>query len=162
MTESDNIREFDRLIRQNNGIITKICYYFSSNATDFKDLRQEILINVWRGLDSFRHASKPSTWIYRVAFNTCVSFRRKYHPRQADISIDDITDVPCTDQDILSKYNEMHRLISRLNAADKSLILMWLDEMSYEDIAEVSGLNRNTLAGRLKRIKEKIVKYSNQ
>lgn len=66
--------EFTQLITQHAAIINKVCYIYANTLDDFNDMRQETLINIWRGLPSFRHDSSPSTWVYRVALNSCVSF----------------------------------------------------------------------------------------
>ena len=77
MSDLEREREFENAIVEYGGIITKICYYFSTDTDEFKDLRQEVLYNVWKGWDKFRKDSKMSTWIYRISFNTCVTFQRK-------------------------------------------------------------------------------------
>ena len=161
MEPQNKEKEFEKAIELYGGIITKICYYFSVNTDEFNDLRQEVLFNIWKGWDDFRNAAKLSTWIYRVSFNTCVSYNRKVSKNKNNISIDDIINLAAEeDSNKLEKYNEMHSLIQKLNYEDRALILMWLDEKSYEEMSDLIGLNRNTLAVRIKRIKEKIIKLS--
>ena len=153
--------EFENAIALYGGIITKICYYFSTDPDDFNDLRQEVLYNLWRGWDTFRHDSKISTWIYRVCFNTCVSYQRKENKSRQTLSIEAVVNVAApSDEKLLDKYNRMHALIRKLNYQERAIILMWLDEKTYDEIAELMGLNRNTLAVKLKRIKEKLIKLS--
>lgn len=157
----DAEKEFENIIADNSGIITKICYYFSTNSEEFKDLRQEVLYNIWKGLGNFRYDSKISSWIYRISFNTCITFQRKSRQSKEMISIDQIIDLPSDDEpSYIEKYNSMHALIRQLKYEDRAIILMWLDEKSYEEISELMGINRNTIAVRLKRIKEKLVKLS--
>lgn len=161
MEPQNKEKEFEKAIELYGGIITKICYYFSVNTDEFNDLRQEVLFNIWKGWDDFRNAAKLSTWIYRVSFNTCVSYNRKVSKNKNNISIDDVINLAAEeDSNKLEKYNEMHSLIQKLNYEDLALILMWLDEKSYEEMSDLMGLNRNTLAVRIKRIKEKIIKLS--
>lgn len=161
MKDQNKLQEYEKAIDLYGGIITKICYYFSSDSEEFKDLRQEVLFNLWKGWDEFRKDSKVSTWIYRVCFNTCVSYNRKEKKNKNRISIENVINLPAEQEShLLEKYNEMHSLIQKLNYEDRALILMWLDEKSYEEMAELMGLNRNTLAVRLKRIKEKLIKMS--
>ena len=161
MEPQNKEKEFEKAIELYGGIITKICYYFSVNTDEFNDLRQEVLFNIWKGWDDFRNAAKLSTWIYRVSFNTCVSYNRKVSKNKNNISIDDVINLAAEeDSNKLEKYNEMHSLIQKLNYEDRALILMWLDEKSYEEMSDLMGLNRNTLAVRIKRIKEKIIKLS--
>lgn len=162
-TQNDN-REwtFEELISKHSLLITKVCYYFSNSLSEFQDLRQDVLVNIWAGLEKFRYDSGLSTWIYRVCFNTCISYRRKNINRRKEIPINSILEFPDSDSFDIENYNELHRLINLLSPEDKAIILMWLDENSYEEIAEVVGLNRNTVATRIKRIKEKLIKLSNQ
>lgn len=154
-------REFEEAVSSYGGIITKICYYFSTDSDEFKDIRQEVLYNLWKGWDDFRKDAKPSTWIYRVTFNTCVSYQRKERKTKNNISLDSVLDIPAEQESSLQeKYRAMHTLIQKLGYQDRAIILMWLDEKSYEEIAELMGMNRNAIAVRLKRIKEKLVKMS--
>ena len=161
MRRIETEKEFEEAIDTYGGVITKICYYFSTDSEEFKDLRQEVMCNIWRGWNKFRRDSKLSTWIYRVCFNTCVSFQRKEKKSKDNISIDEIINLPAEEETSkLEQYNAMHALIRRLNYEDRAIILMWLDDKSYEEISELTGLNRNTVAIRLKRIKEKLVRMT--
>ena len=160
-TDTETEREFEEAVAAYGGIMTKICYYFSSNSEEFKDLRQEILINIWKGWKNFKGNSKLSSWIYRVSFNTCISYQRKEKNVKNYISLEEAVGIPMEeDSDKLRQYEAMHRLIRQLNYQDRAIILMWLDEKSYEEIAELMGIPRNTIAVRIKRIKEKIVRMS--
>lgn len=159
--ETNSSLSFEDAINRYGGIITRICFYFAATSEEFKDLRQEALINIWRGWNKFRYDSELSTWIYRVTFNTCVSDFRKQKKRGKELSIETIIEREDESGLDLSKYNEMYSLIRQLKTDEKAIILMWLDEKSYEEIAEVSGIKRNTIAVKLKRIKEKLVKMSN-
>lgn len=152
---------FEILISDYSLLITKVCYYFANDISELKDLRQEVLLNLWTGWEKFRMQSKPSTWIYRVCFNTCISFQRKNRQRKNEVPLSSVLEIADETFD-MEKYKEMHRLIGQLGSEDKALILMWLDENSYDEIADVIGLKRNTVATRLKRIKEKLVKLSNE
>lgn len=152
---------FEILISDYSLLITKVCYYFANDISDLKDLRQEVLLNLWTGWEKFRMQSKTSTWIYRVCFNTCISFQRKNRQRKNEVPLSSVLEIADETFD-MERYKEMHRLIGQLGSEDKALILMWLDENSYDEIADVIGLKRNTVATRLKRIKEKLVKLSNE
>lgn len=154
-------REYEAAIKEYGGLISKICFYFSANPEEFNDIRQEVLLNIWKGWKNFRKDSKLSTWIYRVSFNTCISFQRKERRSKNLISIEDLIDIPIDEEPSkLERYNEMHALIRQLNFTERVLILLWLDEKSYEEISALTGLNRNTVAVKLKRIKEKLVNMS--
>ena len=157
------IREtgFEEIVRDYSLMIIKVCYYFAKDITELNDLRQEVLLNIWLGRDKFKMQSKLSTWIYRVCFNTCITYQRKNKQRKNEIPLPSVLEIEDKPFDI-GEYEEMHRLIGRLRSEDKAIILMWLDENSYDEIAEVVGLKRNTVATRLKRIKEKLVKMANE
>ena len=159
MNDIDNEKEFEEAVSLYGPLISKICYYFSSDSDEFKDLRQEVLLNLWRGWIKFRKDAKLSTWIYRVSFNTCVSYQRKERKSKNSVPIEEVLNL-AADQDngLLEKYTFMHRLIRKLPYQDRAIILMWLDDKTYEEIAELIGINRNTLAVKLKRIKEKLQK----
>lgn len=152
--------DFEELVSRYSLLITKICYYFAINRAEMDDLRQEILLNIWKGWSNFRMESQISTWIYRVCFNTCITFVRKNKHRKDEVPLSQFVEIEDEVFD-LGKYQEMHRLINLLNGEEKAIIMMWLDEKSYDEIAYVVGLNRNTVASRIKRIKEKLVKMSN-
>ena len=155
-------KAFEEIVSQYSMLITKVCYYFTRSMAEFQDVRQDVLINIWTGIDRIKSNDKRSTWVYRVCFNTCISYWRKNKNRRKEVPISQMLDIPESDTFDMGKYIEMHELINRLKPDDKAIILMWLDENSYDEIAEVVGVNRNTIATRIKRIKEKLVKLSNQ
>ncbi len=158
MTDNEGFLE---VVDRHSGIIAKICYYYATDADDFQDLRQDVLANMWSCRDSFRGDSSLSTWIYRVAINTCISaFRHRKHKGE-QVGIEFIPELADDSSENEHMHAEMHRLISCLNKEEKAAILMWLDGLSYDEIAAIIGCKRNTVAVRLKRIKDKIVKMSN-
>ncbi len=148
-------QEFNALIARENRTITKICFSYAGSAAEFDDLRQDALVNIWRGMQSFRGESHERTWIYRVTVNSCISTIRsnRRHNCESIESLYGLIDAPEQNQEDIE---ELYSIISGLGAEDRALIMMWLDEMSYDDIAAVMGLKRNTVATRLRRIKEKI------
>lgn len=142
-------------------IVAKVCYFYATDGDDFNDLRQEVLINLWQGFQQFRGDSEISTWIYRVSLNSCVSYFRKHKKHYGTQPIEFIPDIIAEDTDKRKMIAEMHSLINKLDREEKALILLWLDNYSYEVIAELMGIPRNTVASRIHRIKDKIVKFSN-
>ncbi len=149
-------------IESNKQIIYKVCYMYAVDDDHFKDLYQEVLINLWQGLGEFRGDSQISTWIYRTSINTCVTFYRKDRKMGVRQPIEDLVDIPGDDGERLQLLKEMYRLVSRLNRIEKAIILMWLDEKSYEEISEITGLTRNNVASRLRRIKAKLVELGKE
>ena len=154
---------FMELIWQNRQLICKVCYMYASDSDHFNDLYQEVIANMWQGIGSFRGDSALSTWIYRMAINTCVTYyrRNRRHSKQT-VSLDQILDIPADDTSRADNLRQMYTLISTLKPMDKALILMWLDERSYDEISEVTGLGRNTVASRLRRIKLKLIEKGQQ
>lgn len=148
-----NEQAFLALVRQHGGIISRVCFSYARNAAEFDDLRQDVLLNIWRGLTGFRGTSSPQTWVYRVAFNTCISSLRQHGHYGVVVPLESQSDmveaVPAEDE----RIDRLHEAIAWLGTQDKAIIVMWLDECPYEEIAEVMGMGRNTVATRLRRIK---------
>lgn len=148
-------QEFKNLIARENATISKICFSYSSSAAEFEDLRQDALINIWRGIQGFRGESSAKTWIYRVTVNSCLSTIRKQSRHQYE-SLEGLYGLIDTDDYDKEAIEQLHRVISMLKPEEKAVIMMWLDEMSYDEIGTAMGLPRNTIATRIRRIKEKI------
>ncbi|MDE6682086.1 MAG: sigma-70 family RNA polymerase sigma factor, partial [Muribaculaceae bacterium] len=155
-----NEREFALLIQEHSRIINKVCYFYATDKMPFDDLRQEIYVNIWLSLNQFRGESKMSTWIYRVAVNSALMAIRSSKPRIETLSLDfGLLDVS-TELDDSQRENlqTLQSLINRLEDIEKAIILLWLDEYSYDEIAETLGMKRNTIAVKIHRIKEKLSK----
>lgn len=154
---ADLERQFVELISRESALISKICFSFSCSVAEFDDLRQDALINIWRGMHSFRRESSQRTWIYRITVNSCISTVRRLS-RHRHESLDNLYGLIESDDADREAVERMHRAIGSLGAQDRAIIMMWLDEFSYEDIADAIGLNRNTIATKIRRIKDKITK----
>lgn len=155
-----NEREFASIILEHSRIINKVCYFYATDKMPFEDLRQEIYVNIWLGLNQFRGESKMSTWIYRVAVNSALMILRSSKPFIQTTSLDfGILDTS-TEIDDTQRENlqTLQSLINRLENIEKAIILLWLDEYSYDEIAETLGLKRNTVAVKIHRIKDKLSK----
>lgn len=148
--------EFTELIRRYDPVIRRVCYFYAVDLDDFNDLRQEALVNLWRGYPQFRGQAALSTWIYRVSLNSCVSYFRKVKRGRATVAIENHPELIAESDDKAEMLREMYRLINRLDKTDKALILLWLDEHPYDEIASIMGMPRNTVASRLRRAKEKL------
>lgn len=155
-------QQFMSIVEQNRQLIYKVCYIYAYDDDHFYDLYQEVLINIWKGLGRFRGDSKMSTWIYRTSINTCVTYYRKNHKYDEMVSIDGLTVVDVSEGTHIQQLKEMYRLINRLDRLEKAIILMWLDEKSYDEISEITGLSRNNVASRLRRIKMKLQQFSEE
>ena len=126
------------------------------------DLYQEILINLWKGFEKFRGESSLKTWIWRVSLNTCNNQERKKKSSVQTIPISIDIDL-YNDDDVQSKQIQMlYDRINRLDVFDRAIILLWLENMNYQDIADVVGISLSNVTTRLFRIKEQLKSMSNK
>ena len=146
--------EFAQTVREHTGTIYTVCYMFSNDTEEVADLYQEILINLWKGFPKFRGDSNIRTLIYRVSLNTCISFDRKKNrkidtlPLSMDINLFD-------DSDEDSKQVQMLRnRINKLGPFDRAIVLLWLENLSYDEIGSIVGISAKNVSVRLVRIKE--------
>ncbi len=127
---------------------------FSHDEEEVNDLFQETLINMWKGIDTFREESKISTWIYRVALNTCLLQERKKKkevkrvPLTMNVNFFEDSDANST------QVRQLHQRIGRLGLVDRALVMMWLEGMSYDEIGAVMGITAKNVGVKLFRIKE--------
>ncbi len=159
MYNQDLERDFMEVVRQNERIIYKVVSFYADIDQSVSDLYQEVVLNLWKAYPSFRGDSKISTWIYRISLNTCITFfrRSKRSISYTDLVID-VSDIPDEDENI----KELYRLINKLGKIEKALVLLYLDEKPYKDIAEITGLSVTNVATKLNRIKDKLKKMSNE
>ena len=153
-------KEFAQIIKEHKSTIYTVCYMFSKDADEVNDLFQEVLVNLWRGLESFAYRSDIKTWIYRVSLNTCISIERKQR-RTASIPLTmDINLFEDRDEDT-QQVSLLHRRISKLKPFDRAIVLLWLEELSYEEIGQIVGITAKNVSVRLFRIKEQLKQMSN-
>lgn len=161
-SESKQEAEFLKLIEGNRDRILKICHVYAWDAAEREDLYQEILCQIWRTLPSVKNASFVGTWIYRVALNTSISFVRKhagkkkrtacYAPAELTRQIEEDQSLPGDQQRLI----ELTEAIAQLNETDKALIVLFLDGLTYEEMAETLGINPNNAGVALHRAKKKL------
>lgn len=144
---------FAQLLEDYNRLINRLAFSYSSTPQELEDLRQDILLNIWRALPSFREESSLKTWCYRIALNTCVSTIRARSSRPQSVKINEIVELVAADNDTETRdrLEQLHQLLSTLCRSDRAMILMQLDGYSYDEIAQVMGMPRNTVASRLHR-----------
>ena len=154
-------KDFTEMVDEYKKTIYTVCYFFSKDKDEVEDYFQEVLINLWKGFDGFRGDSSLKTWIYRVSLNTCTNMQRKKKrsvqtvPLSVDIGL-------CNDSETRSKQiQQLHERISRLDVFDRAIILLWLENMSYQDIANIVGISLSAVTNRLFRIKEQLKAMSN-
>lgn len=149
---------FARLVKEHKSTIYTVCYMFSHDEEEVNDLFQETLINMWKGIDSFREESKISTWIYRVALNTCLLQERKKKKEAKKVPLTMNVNF-FEDSDANSvQVRQLHQRIGRLGLVDRALVMMWLEGMSYDEIGAVMGISPQNVGVKLFRIKEQLKK----
>ena len=149
-------REFTRIVSEYKNTIYMVCYMFSKNNEQVQDLSQEVLINLWRGLPKFEGNSSLKTWVWRVSLYTCISQERKSHrPKQSDLIDLDIDLYNDADRDT-KQIKLLHERINRLGPFDRAIILLWLENISYEEIGAIVGISEKSVSVRLYRIKEQL------
>lgn len=154
--------QFTRMVKEYRKTIYTVCYFFSKDTEEVNDLYQEILINLWRGFPNYRGESSLKTWIWRVSLNTCSNQERKKKSRIRTVPLSIDIDL-YNDEDAGSRQIQMlYDRINRLDVFDRAIILLWLENMTYQDIADVVGISVSNVTTRLFRIKEQLKTMSNK
>ncbi|MDE6497726.1 MAG: sigma-70 family RNA polymerase sigma factor [Muribaculaceae bacterium] len=157
-------KQFEELLDTYKSLIVKVCYIYSSPQATVDDLYQEVAANLWTGLSHFRGDAKVSTWIYRTAINTCITWVRRNRHASLNTSLDGamtIADDTAEGIERERRFKMLHDMIADLLPIEKAIVTMWLDDKPYSDIAAVTGLSVANVATRLHRIKEKLSKRAN-
>ena len=141
--------KFAQTIKQNKSTIYTVCYMFSKDADEVNDLFQEAVINLWRGFEGFENRSNVKTWIYRVALNTCITLDRKKRRMSSEPLSMDINLFEDHDEDS-RQVDMLHERISRLQPFDRAIVLLWLENLPYEEIGQVVGISTTAVATRIK------------
>lgn len=151
-------QEFTRFVKENKTTIYTVCYMFSKDNDEVNDLFQEILIKLWKGFGSFKGDSNVKTWIYRVALNACLDQdrKRKRDAERVPLSMD-IDPYEDTDAEAL-QIRQLYERISKLGLVDRSIILLWLEALSYDEIGQIVGISPKNVSVKLVRIKEQLKK----
>ena len=150
----------ERLVRSNKDTIYTVCYMFSKDEDEVADLFQETLINIWKGLSSFSgNDGALRGWIYRVALNTCISLDRKKRlrntiPLTMDVNLFD----PAEERAL--RADQLHRRICKLQPFDRAIVLLWLEDLPYEEIGQILGISTKNVSVRLVRIREQMKKMN--
>jgi RNA polymerase sigma-70 factor (ECF subfamily) len=154
-------QEFVQLISEHQGLIHKVCHMYTREEQARNDLFQEIVLQLWRAYGSFRGQAKITTWMYRVALNTAISGLRKEKRRPQTGELDpQVLQLPQAsyDPDQEEKRRYLYRAIAQLSEVEKAIVMLYLEEHSYDEIAEVIGITRNHVGVKLNRIKAKLAK----
>jgi RNA polymerase sigma-70 factor (ECF subfamily) len=153
--------EFIKLISEHQDLIRKVAAIYYRNKADQEDAFQEILVSLWQAYPTFRGESKFSTWLYRVALNTVISgFRKasnKVHKNQSDIHITDELLGP-SKEDLSEEIDCLYQAIEHLSDIEKAIIMLYMEEKTYDDIADIMGMTRTNVGVKINRIKKKLKK----
>jgi|TARA_B100000315_G_scaffold187887_1_gene177559 RNA polymerase sigma-70 factor (ECF subfamily) len=147
------------LVLENKKIIYKICHSYCRDPEDREDLAQEIIIHLWKSSARYDDQYRLSTWIYRVALNVAISFyrrekRRKQGASPIDEHIMELVDDPQEQGGLEDNIQHLYRFIDRLNGLNKALMLLYLDDHSYSEMAEILGITETNVATKISRIKQ--------
>lgn len=154
-------KEFIEIVQKNQGIVHKVCSIYCDLEEDRHDLFQEIVAQLWKSYPTFRNESRFSTWMYRVALNTAItSFKKKKRrPDQHTLSTDNFQiEDEAYDLETEENIKRLHKAVSHLTGVEKSIILLYLENKKYEEIAEITGITQNYVRVKMNRIKKKLKK----
>ena len=151
-------KEFAALVKEQKSTIYSICFMFSKDKDEVDDLFQETLIHLWQGFKKFRNESKIETWVYRVTMNTCISMDRKEkrHGERIPLAVD-INLFDENDKD-MEQVQMLYKRIQKLGLFDRAIIMLWLENLSYDEIGEIVGISAKNVSVRLVRIREQLKK----
>jgi RNA polymerase sigma-70 factor (ECF subfamily) len=157
--ENELEKDFLDMIAAHERVIYKVCYFCAKNHDELDDLFQEIVLNLWKSFPNFRGESKITTWIYRIATNTCINSQRYAHDRlkMVPLTTDEVRNLT-TDDDREGLFQELHEHIDQLSEKERALILLWLEDMSYQAMADILGTTTNNIGVKLCHIKHKLRK----
>lgn len=159
------MENFKEIIKEYHPILYKIGRVYT-NDDDFDDLYQEMLIAIWKTLKNFRGDSKISTWLYKVALNTALTYQRKNKFSFFQKSnLDEIENIPFTHENSAiereASIEALYAAIKQLKSDDRSLVLLYLEEKSYEEMAEILGISTSLVGVKINRVKKKLFKLLN-
>jgi RNA polymerase sigma-70 factor (ECF subfamily) len=143
-----------------SGIIIKLCRAYTNSQEDFEDYFQEVCLQIWRSKENFREESEWSTWVYRISLNVCLTLLKKKKNNRQHFVSDSITTEETEDNYAFSdeSLNLLYDAIKKLSEIDRAIIMLYLEEKSYQEIADIMGTNPNNIGVRVKRIKTKLKK----
>lgn len=159
MSQASQKSQFDQLLKRNRGRLAAIAHAYADADAD--DLLQEILLQIWRGLASFESRSSIDTWCYRVALNTALTWRRTLGRKRNNLATEpaDVSQLSGA-LDVHDHAELLQRFLRSLSDADRALLLLYMDEISGKEIAEITGLSEGAVRVRVHRIKQRLSRWS--
>lgn len=155
-------QEFVSLLKTHQNIVHKVCNLYMDQHKDREDLFQEITLQAWKAYPSFRGDAKFSTWLYRVALNTAITFYRKEKRSPSIFITDELPEIVSQDEPdpIEAQLKAMYTAISDLSKIDKAIVMLYLEDYAYQEIGEMMGITANNVAVKMNRIKAKLKEQS--
>lgn len=155
-------QKFHRFLNEHTAVIRKVCRLYTDNQTDFHDYFQEVVLQLWRSFGSFRGESKASTWVYRVALNVCLSQLKLKKRRVTATPLDPEAAQRWADEPYDTTEEEqikqLYVAIRQLKELDRAIILLYLEERSYDEMADILGISQSNVGVRINRIKKQLNK----
>lgn len=150
--------DFSALITQNQDIIHKVCNVYCPHPQEREDLFQEIVYQLWKSYSTFRGEAKFTTWMYRVALNTAITSFKKFKKQPISREINErILEYPEQKDELLDeKLKSLYEAIAQLSEIEKAVIMLHLDEHSYQDISKIMGITESNVGVKINRIKKKL------
>ena len=154
MTRAERERLFHELFAENQSRIQRLCYGYLGPCGEVDDLFQEIMVNVWNSLPSFRGESRASTWLYRIAVNTALIYRRKRRPTEPLPELRDPARGAHQSLEDEERLAALRAAIATLPDQDRVVVTLLLEGLSYKEISEITGLTVNYVGVKISRIKQ--------
>lgn len=165
LTEGDAETQFAELLARHRGIVFKVATTYCRNPADREDVAQEIVTQLWRSFPKYDATRTFSTWMYRIALNVAISFVRTNSARERHtVALDethDIEDSSARRPEEDERSRVLHAFIDRLDALERALLLLYLDEHSYRDIAKILGITETNVATKISRVKQRFAREMN-
>ena len=159
MQKQEAEKEFERQIQEHELLLHKICRIYAYTDADRQDLFQEIVIRLWKAWPNFKGNSKLSTWLYRVAINTAISGLRKkkdFIQQYEPAAMPEPANEHPGEYDEEERLKQLYHAIEKLNAVEKAIVMLYMEDHSYEEMEDIIGLSQGNLRVKMNRIKEKL------
>lgn len=156
MIDEKATNEFLNIVEENKKLIYKVSCIYCDSTIDKKDLFQEIVANIWKAYPHFKGNSKISSWVYRIALNTAITWFRDYAKQKKYVEYSNFVPNASNDEELEELYEQLYSAIGHLGKIDRAIILLQLDGYSYDEIAEIIGLTKTNVATKINRIKLKL------
>lgn len=156
MIDKSSANEFLNVVEENKKLIYKVSHIYCDSMIDKKDLFQEIIANLWKAFPEFKGNSKVSSWIYRIALNTAITWFRDYVKHKKHVEYGNFIPNVSDDSELEDVYEQLYSAIEHLGKIDKAIILLQLEGYSYDEISEIIGLTKTNIATKINRIKLKL------